>query len=261
MTTATQINANADELGLNPEETLALIVTDEESDDQDVLDALGLPEDEETEDEEEPASYSATKTTQALTKANNLALLNSVYGAVNNALTFTVKIKSTDKNGKDKVTKKKVTLTCDTTIGDYANGKLYDFTVNAYIGAGTPKKVLGLTLDYDGQIDTFCNHQSIVANDYTIDGYSDNVLLNVLAIDLLSGLGLLNDGPINLFFDLLRLNGFEFDKTSDGLPILTKVKLDQIKILELFVKNGANARKGSPLQVISEQCKGLLPKA
>lgn len=66
----------SDELGLDPEETLALITTDEEPDEQlsyDVLGALGLLDEEETEDEEydeeeevedeieqeEPASYSA----------------------------------------------------------------------------------------------------------------------------------------------------------------------------------------------------------
>ena len=204
----------------------------------------------------------ATENKQALIKSENRDLLNSIYlGNVENALTVTVKVKSTDKNGKDKITKKKVTLSCDTVIGDFQNGKLYAFTVNAYIGAGNPKNVLGLTLDYDGQIDTFCNHHSIVANDYSIDGYADNVLLNVLAIELLSRLSILHDGAISLFFDLLRLNGFEFDKTKDGLPILSKVKLDQVKILELLVKHGNNAIKGSPLHLISEQCKGLLPNA
>lgn len=66
----------SDELGFDPEETLALITTDEEPDEQlsyDVLGALGLLDEEETEDEEydeeeevedeieqeEPASYSA----------------------------------------------------------------------------------------------------------------------------------------------------------------------------------------------------------
>lgn len=189
------------------------------------------------------------------------ALLESFYGNDQTALTYTAKVYSTDKNGAEKVTNKKVTLSCDTIIGDHVNGKLYQFTVNSWIGGTKPKVVLGLVLDYDGQISTFSNSFSIDTKRYSVDGYEDNVTLNILAVNLLARLSQLNDGAIALFFDLLKLNGYVYDVTKDNLPILSKVKLDQIAILKLFVNRGKECLPNSPLRIIADQCVGLLPEA